>query len=506
MKHIMFITMLGSLALTAGTATADTLFDLLESSGAKITSGRMVSQGPTGATIEEFTFERFLNKFSAEKLVIDGPTHRFEGVRIEAMRRGDGTIFADQVVLDGEDSLWALYAMGGFIPSRDEDGVPIYSDTNFEDIDLDTLVEPECGGLVSNGEVARQMHVRGLTIQGDLDSMPMGFSMGERFVADQLQARFAFKREGEDCHLKTQVDATEAKVFSVGEDFLGIDRMSMAWYGSADMESGIGSVGRRFSLHGGTLQSAGGVRSLAFDSLSLELEQNAVWAEFSCVAVLGIDAFPNLDFTEAFSNGAYEASFDMSGLDVDVNAFFPPDLIRDLGIGHLETLRGDITTKSELVDGVSMSHAKISMPGIVDFSIAGKVSFPEVRSDALPAMISDNIPVPSEILQLNIHSFDLTYEDQGIGVITEHLTGQKPDVMVDLGYTAARGSLQGSVPAFMMGKVDALARTVSGFVATGGKFHMKPERPQNVMTIAMQALMNPAGFPDAMGSSFLPVE
>lgn len=506
MKHIMLVSMLGSLALTTQPVSADTLFDLLESSGATITSGRMVSQGPTGATIEDFTFERFLNRFSAEKLVIDGDNHRFEGVRIDAMRRGDGTIYADQVVLDGEDSLWALYAMGGFIPSRDEDGVPIYTDTSFEEIDLDALTEPECGGLLSDGDAARNMRVWGLTIQGDLDSMPMGFSMGERFVADELQASFAFRREGEICHLKTDVDAIASKVFSISEDFLSIDRLSMAWYGSADIESGVGSVGRRFLLQGAELQSASGIRSLAFDDLLLELEQNAIWAGFSCVAVLGVEAFPVLDFTEAFSKGAYEASFELSGLDIDVDAFFPPDLIRDLGVGHLDFLKGDITSRSELVDGVSTSRAKISMPGIVEFSIGGRVSFPDVRSDALPAMISDNIPVPSEVLQLNIHNFDLTFEDQGVGLISEHLTGQKPEIMVNLGYAALRDGLQGSVPAFMMGKVDVLAQTVSDFVATGGEFHMKPERPQNVMTIAMQALMNPAGFADAMGSSFLPIE
>lgn len=501
MIKVSLLAFVGVVGFGSSAWASDSLFDTLEASGATITSGEIAAQDADGVTIDNFVFERFLNRFSAEKIYIDGDFHRFVNVKIEAMRGGDGVIYADELTLHGPQSVWALYTMGGFVPSRDVDGGTIYSEDPEGELALSKYWEPDCAGLEGNGSQDRFMQAHGVVIQGDLDSMPLGFSMGEKFTAAALETTFRFTREDDTCDMSAKVDARDMKVYSAGGDYLAADRTLMGWEGLGDIDTGEGTLGRSFELENVVLDSAEGIRSLSVEKISFELDQNSIWSGFACLVILGPDVFDVTDFDQAFSEGRYDISFMVDGFDIDVDAFFPPDLIAELGISTLETLSGDVAMSSRLDDGVAEGHVVFDMPQIIDLAIDAKASFPETRSAVLPPMMSEGLPIPSEVMQLNIHAFNLSYDDLGLGKIVQHLTGSLPADHAANGYEVIKPVLSGKIPGFFMNRIDGIASSIIDFVGTGGRFSISPSEPMSVMNAGIQIMMSPATLSQTMGLS-----
>ncbi|CAN0507255.1 unnamed protein product, partial [Laminaria digitata] len=186
--------------------------------------------------------------------------------------------------------------------------------------------------------------------------------------------------------------------------------------------------------------------------------------------------------------------------------FFRPDLIRDLGIGHLNSLTGEISAQSSLNSGISDLHAKIKLSEIIDLSFRAEISYPETRSAALPAMIGSNIPLPAEVLQLNVHNMNVFYDDQGIGTIARHLTGHSTEALFDLGYAAVKSRFTDKIPVFMTGRIDNIAAMISAFIRDGGNFRISPKQPMNMMALGMQVLLSSGPPSKESGISFKPVE
>jgi hypothetical protein len=469
------------------------LLDTLDATGAVYFAEELGVTAEGATVINGFSFERFMNRFSADRLVMEGDSYILENVRITQEKGGDGIIHADRMVLDGADSIWALYTLGGFMPSRDETGAPLFAETDEEYETYFNNQDSECGGLQGQGTTSRRLGIEGFYMGGDLDGMPLGLSYGEGFSAQGVQAYFDYGIKDDICDVKVDVRLDKPLVTSISADTLEASSGTLTWTGSVNMTDGYGTTGQSYTLEDVVLTSSAGTKSLGVGRFAYNIEQNVKWASFTCIVLMGFDVFPRIDFEEAFSEGRHDLSFDMSGIEIDVANFFPADMIRDLGLEDIDTISGHMTANSVLADGRNALGIDVELPGIVDLDITANLDFPKERSAVLPPMLSDKIPVPSEIMQLEIRRLEATFADQGIGRIVESYAGQRPAAILDNVYAFYSPTIAGKVPGFLVGKIDTMAASMSDFIAKGGTFRIAPEQPVSVVNLAMQSLMNPAG-------------
>lgn len=436
---------------------------------------------------------------TADQLAYDGENLMFQGMTITPKGGGRGNIKAERMALSGKASLPFLFHELDHI--SEFFATPKLSRTIGDGADIEGREEDHHGGegfCDQDGDTARHVEIdaRGVTMQGDMDAMLPELPYSETITIAHFNMKDRLDGMDDACNTHHQVELAGVAVRAVDGAAAHIGEISYEEQVRETLESD-GDLTRIFAdMKDIQIMDAGGFVSAMLDDLSLALVEDAAWYEAMSAMRDGGDT--EAAALQALTGSVAGFGLTFSGLDVDTEGFFPADMIRAFGLEEIDRITGSAQIDASLLDGDGRITMEGSFPQIVrgEFSLATRL--PKDAGAELPAMITDRLPVPSELLGFELMGFHLLYEDQNIGKMFETAKGYHPSERVADMAELIKARL-GSAPSSVADLVDASFGTLVEIAKNGGRVTAKPSEPQSLMSLGMQVLVNPTGLSELLG-------
>lgn len=433
---------------------------------------------------------------TADQLIYDGAGVTFQGASILPAQGQRGRIDADEISISGEEGLAFFFHELDHV--SEILGSPKFSQKIGDDAPVqieDHHGEEFCESLKSASRKA-DVRATNVTLEGDMDAMLPNLPNSEQIKIDELVMSDVLVEKGQSCDNNHNMVLSNVAVVAVDGARLQIGTVDLEER-MKDTRDGIGSSFRAFlTLNDLQLMDSGGYASAMIEEVSASMTEDDAWL----FALSEIRYGDGLDETvmASFAQSTAGMGLEVKGLDLDTHRFFPKDVIHSFGLSDIDRITGDFSVDASLEGGAGRLDADASFPQIVRGEIGLSVRLPEIGGASLPAMITDRIPVPADLLGLELMGFNILYEDLNIGQIFETATGFTPEERVEDVSTLVKARLAG-LPSSLTSLVDESFGALAQIAKNGGKIVAKPQDPQSLMALGMQALVNPTSLKEMLG-------
>jgi hypothetical protein len=485
------------LSPAAPMSPTDALEGFMQDSGTKISWDRM-EDGTFGQTkFFNVKIERYGKSMKIKEMKTDGFSAILIDFSAKTLFGGDGTVTADSIVMTDLGGFWQVFQSIGATANVPEDSL---TEPWFDpELVPDEHFEPICGGLNADGVILRRVTVINMAMNGDPDAMPIDIPGVEQIKFQKMEEVFKMQRTGDICNYDTDMKLTDVEVRAVDGAAGRMSSAQISERNEADLVNAEGSGAKSVLLNDLTVANAEGIVSARTKKVLYSSVIDFEMDQLVCDILYFHDDLDSVKLLNHANSSKSGQNITIEGIEISVPEFFPDYMIETLGLQDLGMVSGDITMRGSVDNGIVTANSDISIPGLLLGSLNAKFALPKNLDVTLPGFIADKLPIPGEVLDVKIHQFDITYEDQGAGEIVETMTGMSPADHVSTAFDLAMVRVEDKIPAFVAAKIAASGQTFVELIQKGGSISIAPDEPVTVMSLAMQGMMDPDGLAKNMG-------
>lgn len=285
-----------------------------------------------------------------------------------------------------------------------------------------------------------------------------------------------------------------------GIEVTGVDGSSFSFDG-ADVKvdlSGSGRVETRVDLVNGKVEdSEGGYAGFSFSEagFSFQGDQGEVTSLLSLLKAKDIEGFVlNLAHIDA-GVGGY-----IRGMDVDTAKFLPDEDRSRLGLDDVEAIFGDFEVSMGVAQEQARMMTRFDAPGLAKGEAFLRFEVPREKT-VLPASVADRLPLPASLLSVSLHRATVSYEDLGLGDVTESATGRRPrDILEDAGHDRVNkvvDRLPGGLGQAARSAWAAVLELADGKISQVG---LSPEGPVTLMQAGLSGFSGAGALASSVGA------
>lgn len=480
---------LAALAMTSA-AQADDLksfrdFTTQNDLSLSVSDGKMVGDA---THLKNMTLIRGGVAIVAGDVYLSGMGVSLRGVLLQKSAGSSGSIRMDAMTLSDYRELNILF------PSDETDFEDDITDTSLPE----SLIEfTDCADLKDQEERLVEMSLLNLRMTGDIDAMPVDIDGAEKITASTVNAKKRYFRDGEQCQVDTEMSAPDLIIHSIDGDRLLFQNVEAGLEVSVNEIELSSDQKTRFSADRSLLIHKDNSASVRSGALDIAWWSDENWSNFICAVDAG--DIGKSTFTDAFSMSKAGVSVEIENLFIDVEAFVPDYLREALALGDTDQIDGDIRFEMSLADGQGQGDIDIQIPQFLTLVASAQMGFPAGEGSSLPAFISAKVPVPSEILDVEISHLDVSYSDHGFGKLVEAVTGETPKNHFMKIRDLSLVRLESKIPEFLVSKVRESGVFFEDFLEFGGEARIAPEKPVTIMSLVMQGVLSPDKLADTLG-------
>lgn len=457
----------------------DALKAYMRDAGLSISWGQNSATGPQSFKLSDVAIKAEDWQLKASALLYNGREIDLMSVLVTG-DNGDGDITADRIALS------ELNAFSGLLGWLDKNG----------HLTEDMKADQGCEALTAGTQNARTIFVQNLSLTGDRDALPDGFLEAERITTGLVAFKQGSALENGYCAMTETTRVSDIRIYAAD---------------GAHVDIGAGTILSEFTYdiaQGVTGQDVVTRDTVEFEDIAISNAVGEISARLERARSKTVmdGSFMDIGFTTnardlvvPLSKATASQSISLEGILIEVPWFFPDYMIEALSLQDTPRIIGDAEFEVSTAKGDVSMNVSTSLPSLGALVGGAKFGLPKSMDVTLPGFIADKLPVPSAILDVTIHEFDIAYQDDGIGEIIRATTGMMPDAHFNRGFELAKVRLDEKLPAFVATKMDGAAGVLSQFLKVGGRIKIHPQTPMTVMAIAMQGMMNAETLSENMG-------
>lgn len=493
----------GAVYAEEGALPADGMLSYLDRIGAEISWSQRIEA--TNMTIfKEVEIIRYGKRITVKDLRTDGSMVSLDSVGVKHLDGGDGLIFIQSLDLDDKLAFMEVFDHVDAAPYSGEPNAQGHDQTSEVIADTDIPDEhfgSDCGDLQGDGELTYGWSARSVRLIGDMDSLPEMMTRSEEVRFGTIREVSVIERRGEECVSSTHMAFSGMDIVAIDGARASITSGSVSSKSSSNMSYDDHEGETLIILNQASLANADAVVSASIGSIHHHRVVDEDMSVLLCELIWPHGEMSSAKMLERTLNTASSGQLKASGIWISVPYFLPPYMIDIMGLQSLEEVTGDVSIEGSLEGGIANLTSNIDLPGLVEGGLLAKFSLPTTLEVTLPGFIADKLPIPGELLDMKVHEFSFSLNDQGIGGVISAMTGLKPSEHVDKHMDLLQARVEAKLPSFVVEKITEARGVLVDLVEKGGKVSMTPVEPQTIMSIAMQSMMNPGGLSGTMGMS-----
>ena len=329
----------------------------------------------------------------------------------------------------------------------------------------------------------RRITFHDVVLNGDADALPADAAGAESLRASILETFLHAERHEVGCVVSETTRGRDLEIRAIDGARLKATRGLVERDTRPVGEEGI-ATGTRIALDNIVLEDAAGLSTASASRLEAGLSLDHELMEFRA------DMGDTGAMLERLNRTVFSGTFEIEDIAIDVAGFLPSETRISLGLGNTDFLEGDVLFDVQIDDGTVLAETRIDLPGLVLLDAATHLDLPSDTEVTLPGFLSAKLPVPGEVLDLELHGLELEWRDKGAGEIVEAVTGISPAAHFDRVTRLLELRSEG-LPPFVVSRLEKVTGFLSEMIAHGGRVSIAPDTPVRGLQIVVQGLMAP---------------